>query len=227
MPSGEYRVDPAMAGLLTVPEAAVGFRSQAAQSNRGWVERFSCAPGPAGWRYTATVPEAGAERRVDVTVDARWRQSRVDLRAGEWTLRGGLAGREVLWLRSSTGAVGAAAGGEFSQEAAGFTGASPVFLVTVGRMLALPPGGSAAVRLLAIEGDALAARTVRQRWSLLDVTEHAAELRPLPVERFEVTDLDTGVAGEVHLAGDVVLAAPGIELIALDGPPNLEPLGPV
>jgi hypothetical protein len=80
--------------------------------------------------------------------------------------------------------------------------------------------------LVAIEGDALAARTVRQRWSLLDVAEHTTEVRPLRVERFQVADLDTGVAGEVHLAGDVVLSAPGVELNALDGPPTLDPFGP-
>lgn len=178
------------------------------------IERFSCAPGPVGWRYVASVHDAasGTETgRVDVTVDARWRQVRTELRAGGWTLRGGVAGPQVLWVRGDA---------EHAAAAAGFCGGSPAFLVTTARMLALDPGAVTSVALVEVAGDALATRTVRQRWSLLEVTEHPADLGPLRVERYEVADLDTGSAGEVHLAGDVVLAAPGVELVALEGPPT-------
>jgi hypothetical protein len=181
------------------------------------VERFSCAPGPVGWRYVGTGSDGG---RVDVTVDARWRQVRVDLRTGSWTLRGGVAGRELLWVRGGVDGTDAA---EHAAPAAAFTGRSPVFLIVTARMLGLEPGGSTTVALVEIAGDALATRAVRQRWTLHDITEHQADLGVLRVERYEVADLDTGEVGEVQLAGDVVLAAPGVELAALDGPPNQPP----
>jgi hypothetical protein len=180
----------------------------------GLVERFSCAPGPVGWRYVGTGSDGG---RVDVTVDARWRQARLDLRTRSWSLRGGVAGRELLWVRSGLDGTDAA---EHAASAAAFTGRSPVFLVAVARMLALEPGGSTTAALVEVAGESLSTRGVRRRWTLHDVTEHAADLGVLRVERYEVTDLDTGEAGEVTLAGDVVLAAPGVELATLEGPPN-------
>ena len=208
MPTGEYLVDPS-AGIVAIPSHGGGPPAT--------VERFSCAPGPAGWRYTASAhePSTGAARgRVDVTVDSRWRPVRVELRAGGWWLRGGHAGREVLWVRGGDQAQ------EHAAEALGFGGASPAFLISTGRALRLDVGASASVALVAVTGDVLATRTVRQRWSLLEVAEHATDLRPLRVEKFEVADLDTGSVAEVHLAGDVVLAAPGVELLTLDGPPT-------
>lgn len=187
------------------------------QLGEGLVERFSCAPGPVGWRYVGTASDGV---RVDLTVDARWRQARLDLRTGSWSLRGGVAGRELLWVRGGIDGTDAA---EHSAPAPAFTGRSPVFLVTIARMLALKPGDSTTVALVEIAGDVLATRGVRQRWTLQDIAEHAADLGILRIERYEVADLDTGETGEVHLAGDVVVAAPGVELSALDGPPNQRP----
>jgi hypothetical protein len=215
VPSGEYRIT-AEAGLSGALHGIGG---------ADVLERFACAPGPAGWRYAATRYEAevgaGAEvGKVDVTVDARWRHGRVELRTGAWLLRGGVAGRDVLWVRAGTDGQAAA---EQSTPAAGFWAASPAFLVTTARMLALSPGEVSTVALLGVTGDALAARTVRQRWTLLDVTDHPTDTRALPVERYEVADLDTGLVAEAHVAGDVVLSAPGVELLMLDGPPTLDP----
>jgi hypothetical protein len=192
-------------------------------------ERFRCAPGAGGWRY---VGERAGGRRADLTVDGRWRQIRVDLAAPGWVVRGGaVGGGEVLWVRA--GAAGPRAGGEFSSggvfpsgeefsaAAAGFLGDSPGFLVAVARSLRLEAGGRADVPLLWIGGPALAALTVTQRWRLAGITSYETELAPLPVESYEITDLETGETGVVHLAGDVVLDAPGIELAALDAPPTL------
>jgi hypothetical protein len=53
------------------------------------------------------------------------------------------------------------------------------------------------------------------------VEEHPTESGPLPVERYETADLASGQRAIVHLVGDVVLAAPGIELETLDTPPTL------
>jgi hypothetical protein len=176
-------------------------------------EEFSCAPGPSGWRYVGTGPGG----RVDVTVDGGGRQVRVELAAGGWLLRGGVSGRETVWVRSG-------AGGEPVQRsapAAGFTGASPGLLVAAVRLLRLSPGARGRLQLVQVSGDALATRVVEQGWELVAVTSHPTETGPLPVGRYRVAELDTGEVGEVHVAGDVVLAAPGVELVELSSPPSL------
>lgn len=43
------------------------------------------------------------------------------------------------------------------------------------------------------------------------------------VDEYQVSTLDTGERHSVHIAGDVVLAAPGIELEALETPPSVFP----
>ena len=40
----------------------------------------------------------------------------------------------------------------------------------------------------------------------------------LPVERYEIVDRDSGDGRVIHLAGDVVLDAPSLELTELDTP---------
>jgi hypothetical protein len=177
-------------------------------------ERFSCAPGPAGWRYTSSV--LGADGRtavghVDLTVDARWRQRRVEVRSGEWLVRGGVTGPEAVWVRTP-------GGGESSAAAAGFVGRSPGLLVSVARLLRLSLGESSRVRLVELTEPALAPITVTVGWALTSVESHATDAGELPVQRYETTD-----RGEVFLAGDVVLAASGIELEELDSPPTLLP----
>ena len=182
-------------------------------------ERFSCAPGPAGWRYHAQV--FGPDGRtptglVDVTTAASGSQIRVEVRAGGWVVRGGVAGGETVWVR--TGASGEGAGAD---PAAGFTGRSPGFLVAVARLLGLRPGASSSVRLVALTDPALAPLPVELAWSLTTVEEYPTGVGPLLVERYETADLASGLRAVVHLAGDVVLAATGVELDALDTPPTL------
>jgi hypothetical protein len=150
--------------------------------------------------------------RADLTVDARWRQIRVEITSAEWLLRGGIVGHDVLWVRAGT---------EHSAQAAGFLADSPGFLVAVARSLRLDPGADAVVPLVRLSGPALAPLTVTYRWLLAEITTYDTELAPLPVERYEVADLATGEQFAVHLAGDVVLDAPGIELTGLDRPPTL------
>lgn len=62
--------------------------------------------------------------------------------------------------------------------------------------------------------------TLDQSWALLKTETHATDTGPLNVDEYQVTDLDTGERQAVHLAGDVVLAAPGIELEHLESPPS-------
>lgn len=183
-------------------------------------EHFRCAPGPGGWRYTARRSDGS---RVDLTTDGRWRQIRVELATPSWLIRGGLAGHDLLWVRHPAAFAPDRPPTEHGVRAAGFGGESPAFLVAVARWLRLEPGQDAPVRLVQIQGPSLAALTVDQNWRLMEIETHQTETVPLPVERYEITDLATGEVHTVHLAGDVVLQAPGIDLTDLDSPPTLPP----
>jgi len=211
------------------------------------VEEFSCAAGPVGWRYVATVRDPGGREagRIDLTLDGGGRQVRLVVTAGGWELRGGVAGKQTLWVRrpADPGATEAGSGAavdegrpepagldpaargpravERAAVAAGFAGRSPAFLVAATRLLRLSPGARARLRLVEVSEPALATRVAEQGWSMGVVTSYATETGPLPGARYQVADLATGEPREVHLAGDVVVAAPGIELTALHSPPTL------
>src|SRR5690606_41111994 len=79
------------------------------------------------------------------------------------------------------------------------------------------------VRLVAFTDPVLAPRTVDQSWALVKREAHATDNGPLTVEEYQVTALDSGEQHPVHLAGDVVLSAPGIELEDLESPPSVFP----
>ncbi|MEW2354169.1 hypothetical protein [Spirillospora sp. NPDC029432] len=175
----------------------------------GLEERFQCAPGAGGWRY---VGERSDGVRTDLVADTRWRQIRVELAGPEWRIRGGVTGRDLVWVRGDT---------EHQARAVGFLGESPAFLVALSRTLDLRPGEGASVRLVQVTGPSLATLTVDRRWRLIGVTPYETETDPLPVASYELTDLATGEVAPVHVAGDVVLDAPGIELTDLESPPNL------
>jgi hypothetical protein len=187
-------------------------------------ERFSCAPGPAGWRYHAQVlaPDGRTPTGlVDVTTDARGSQIRVEVRADGWVVRGGVAGDQTVWVRTRASGQDTIEGtGEDTAPAAGFTGRSPGFLVAVARLLGLRAGASSRVRLVALTDPALAPLPVEMTWSLTTVEQYPTEVGPLPVERYETEDLASGQRAAVHLAGDVVLDATGVELDALETPPT-------
>jgi hypothetical protein len=204
MPTGEYLLsDPHDGALLAV-------------------ERFRCAAGPVGWRYVATrhLPgTAGAESvvgKIDVTVDARWRQLRVEVATGGWLVRGGLTADGFTWVRRPEDGTGEVE--EHTADAFGFGVASPAFLVCAARFAALAPEGQADLRLVGLTPPGLAATTIRQRWRLDGRTTHRSDGAEVLVDDFTVLDLDLGSGGAVHLAGDVVLAAPGVDLAELAEP---------
>ncbi len=60
-------------------------------------------------------------------------------------------------------------------------------------------------------------------WALVKSEAHGTDNGPLVVDEYQVTALDTGEQHTVHIAGDVVLAAPGIELEDLESPPSVFP----
>ncbi|MFJ8628677.1 hypothetical protein ACIRD3_38345 [Kitasatospora sp. NPDC093550] len=184
-------------------------------------ERFSCAPGAAGWRYVSKTyaPDGRVIGGVDLTLDSRARPLRMELRAGGWQVRGG-AVDGVAWVRTAAADPAGEHAVEGHDRAHAFTGRSPGFLVATARLLRLREGASARVRLVAFTEPVLAPRTLDQGWLLEGVDTHGTDSGPLLVERYQVADLETGEQQVVHLAGDVVLSAAGVELEELESPPN-------
>jgi hypothetical protein len=185
-------------------------------------EHFHCAPGPSGWRYVSTLTTPSGDRRgsVDLALDGLGRPIRLELHATDWQVRGA-ALDGVTWVRTDPTGTHAT---EHTAPAHAFTGSSPAFLVAVARLLRLTPSPAAAptrVRLVAFTEPVLAPRTTDQSWALVDRGTHATDNGPLTVDEYRVTALDTGEQHSVHIAGDVVLAAPGIELEDLDSPPSV------
>lgn len=185
-------------------------------------EHFHCATGPTGWRYTAqnTHRDGGHAGSVDLTVDELGRPIRLEMHAAGWQVRGA-ALDGLTWVRTDPS-------GEHAQEgnvpAHAFTGASPAFYIATARMLRLRPGSPATrVRLVAFQPPVLAPRTLDQAWALVKSETHPTDNDPLHVDEYQVTDLETGEQHAVHIAGDVVLSAPGIELEDLESPPSRFP----
>ncbi|MEU6538351.1 hypothetical protein [Streptomyces sp. NPDC047000] len=185
-------------------------------------EHFHCAPGPSGWRYVSRVTTPGGEHRgsVDLALDDLGRPIRLELHSADWQVRGA-ALDGVTWVRTDPTGTHAT---EHTVPAHAFTGSSPAFLVAIARLLRLTPSAIAAptrVRLVAFTEPVLAPRTLDQSWALVDREAHATDNGPLTVDEYQVTALDTGERHTVHIAGDVVLAAPGIELEDLESPPSV------
>lgn len=184
-------------------------------------ERFSCAPGPSGWRYTAQTfgIDGNPDGSIDLTLDSRSRPLRLELRRTGWQVRGG-ALDGLTWVRSHSADTDGTHTREGSDRAHAFAGRSPAFLIATARLLRLRPGGSARLRVVSLTDPVLAPHTFDQGWTLDAIESHATDNGPLDVEHYRVADLATGEEGLVHLAGDVVLAAPGVELEQLETPPS-------
>lgn len=169
------------------------------------LERFACAPGPVGWRYVATRedPDSGARTgRLDVVLDAAGRALRVHVEAGGWELRGGAVGGSVLWRRGDV---------EREERAAGFTGTSPVWAVATTRRLSADAAPDVRLRLVRLGDEALATLVVDEAWSRLGAQERDGVL----VERWDAADLATGERRALSLARDVLVQAPGVQLLEL------------
>lgn len=182
-------------------------------------EHFQCASGPSGWRYFSqiTSPSGAHAGSVDLTLDELGRPIRLQLHASAWQVRGA-ALNGVTWVRTDPTGQHAQEG---NADAHSFTGASPAFLIATARLLRPAAGDPATrVRLVAFEPPVLAPRTLDQSWAMLNTETHATDNGPLVVENYQVSEVATGQATPVHLAGDVVLAAPGVELEELESPPS-------
>ncbi|MFG2524103.1 hypothetical protein [Streptomyces sp. NPDC048527] len=182
-------------------------------------EHFHCAPGPSGWRYVSqtVTPSGDHSGSVDLAIDELGRPIRLELNSASWQVRGA-AIDGVTWVRTDPTGTHATEG---NAAAHAFTGTSPAFLVATARLLRLTPASPATrVRLVRFTDPVLAPLTLDQSWALLKTETHDTDNGPLNVDEYQVADLDTGEQQAVHLAGDVVLAAPGIELEHLESPPS-------
>lgn len=182
-------------------------------------EHFHCAPGTSGWRYVSQItgPAGDQAGSVDLTVDELGRPLRLELHAGGWQVRGA-ALEGVTWVRTDPSGELATEG---TVRAHAFTGTSPAFLVATARLLRLEAGAPATrIRLVSFASPVLAPRTLDQSWALIGSEAHGTDSGPLVVDEYRVTDLDTGEQAPVHIAGDVVLSAPGVELEHLESPPS-------
>lgn len=191
----------------------------------GRSEAFSCAPGPAGWRYVSTV--------LDLACDAAFGVVRFEVRGGSaaagapWARGGRVSlddGRRVLgWACSADPER------ERVSDAARLDTASPGAVVALLRSVAAP--GDLPVRRLVpvvrFEEPALAGLEARRVVSRTAARWHDAPLGQLLVEEWHVDDPDAGTRLTVHLAGDVVLSAQGpeaeVELTSLESPPTGTP----
>jgi hypothetical protein len=186
-------------------------------------EYFQCAPGPTGWRYVSqlTAPTGEDPRGfVDLAIDELGRPLRLELHAADWQVRAG-ALDGVTWVRTDPTGTHATEG---NAPARAFTGTSPAFFIAISRLLRLTPDSpTARVRLVSFTEPVLAPRTVDQSWALVNSEAHPTDNGPLIVDEYQVSALDTGELHTVHLAGDVVLTAPGIELEDLETPPSAFP----
>jgi hypothetical protein len=185
-------------------------------------EHFHCAPGPSGWRYVSqiTSPDGRRAGSVDLALDELGRPIRLELHAADWQVRAA-ALDGVSWVRTDPTGAHATDG---NVRAHAFTGTSPAFLIAATRLLRLTPDSpTTRVRLVAFTDPVLAPRTIDQSWALMNSEAHATDNGPLIVDEYRVNDLDTGEQHTVHISGDVVLAAPGIELEDLETPPSAMP----
>lgn len=179
---------------------------------RELLERFTCASGPAGWRYSAAqLDRVGTPvGKVDLVVARGGVVARLELESGERRVRAGVVGDEVVWSRD---------GREAGTPAVAVAGESPGLLVATARLLALEPDAPRRLGLLRIAGPALAGLAVEEGWVMTGVVPHDG----VDVERFEVADLASGDRKVVHLVGDVVVGVEGerpVDLLELDGAPT-------
>ena len=183
----------------------------------GRSEAFSCAPGPAGWRYVSDV--------LDLACDDTFGCVRFEVRAGNVWARGGRKtlddGQRVLAWECS-----AEPDRERVAPVTALDGQSPGFLVALLRAVAAP-GASAVQRVVPVvrfDEPVLAGLGGRRVVARVGAERHDAPHGKLLVEQWHVDDPDDGTRRIVHLAGDVVLAAEGggalVELAALESPPT-------
>lgn len=163
------------------------------------VEEFRCAPGPIGWRSYSSVTLDGQAARVDLSVDARWEPVRVRIEnpAHHLLLSQSPAGATFM-LDDATEQIARAPVVSFP---------SPAFLVAAVR--ALPEGG--ATPALLIDAATLQPAPATLSFELLDAEQDVeTSVGTFTAARWSVS------GREFFVAGDVLVAGPGLRLVAYD-----------
>ena len=169
----------------------------------GRIEQFRAAPGPMGWRYFSTVQSSSGITRVDLSVDAGWRPVRVRIETPAHHLllsaRGSILDDEPLDV-------------SFDPQRQAVDFPSPCFPLATARRL----GKTAEIATLAIDPGSLSLSNETHRFEAGDDEDVET-----PVGRF-VARAYGHVAPRPHfsralwIAGDVVVAADGLELAVYD-----------
>ncbi len=177
-------------------------------------EDFRSAPGPAGWRYFATVAAAGGPALVDLAVDAAWRpvRVRIESEAGRTLLNASPQGHLRGVLGDAPGEV------PLGERLLHYP--SPGFLVAIMRA----PDRGTSLDVTALDPDTW--RLAEERWAVERSDDEALDT---PVGRFvaERWTIETrSWRRVVWLAGDMVAAEEGrLELADFEpGPAGPRPM---
>ena len=164
-------------------------------------EQFRAAPGPMGWRYFSTVQDARGATNVDLSVDAAWHPVRVRVQTPQHhlllTARGSILDDEHLEI-------------SFDPETLTVDFASPCFRLATARRL----GGSGEIDVIVIDGETSRVSREHHRFEADDDEEITT-----PVGRFVARGwrhVTPHSSRALWIAGDVVLAGDGLELVAYD-----------
>jgi hypothetical protein len=177
-------------------------------------EEFRCAPGPAGWRYFASIETSDPEphrETVDFVVDAGWLPVRlridtgshgVDLTAEQDRLFGTRDGEtlEIEWDRRLD-----------------LDYFSPSFnAVTANRL-----GRTEEIRVVYLDPVTCQPHVVQQRYELMGEEGVDTPVGRFAATRWQYTGLDTGWTGPLWVAGDIVVVFENVfELAAYDPGPR-------
>ena len=170
-------------------------------------EQFRCAPGPMGWRYFSTVQDPRGATNVDLSVDAQWRPVRVRIqtpehhlllaaRAGSFV---GVIDDEQIELPSD-------------QASTSVDFPSPCFSLAT----ALRLGETSEIDVLAIRPGTLRAHTEHHRFEAGDEDEVQTPVGRFSARAWRHIASRPPFSRALWIAGDVVVAGDGLELVAYD-----------
>jgi hypothetical protein len=177
-------------------------------------EEFRCAPGPAGWRYFASIetslPEPHRET-VDFVVDDRWLPVRLRVDTGS---------HDVNLIAEETRLVGRRDGEPLEIEwdtRLDLDYLSPSFnAVTANRL-----GRTEEIRVVYLDPFTCEPHLVGQRYERGNEEEVTTPVGRFTATRWQYTGLDTGWTGSLWVAGDIVVAFQDVfELAAYDPGPR-------
>jgi hypothetical protein len=188
MPSGLYRL----------------FDSEGAPTG---TEQFRCAPGPMGWRYFSTVQDARGVSNVDLSVDASWRPVRVRIQTPEHHLLVSVRARQLAGILDDEPLEL-----PFDQTTMTADYPSPCFpLVTTLRL-----GSTAEIEAVSFDPETLRAQGEHHRYEGGDAEEVATPVGRFAARAWRHVTPRLRFSRALWIAGDVVVAGDGIELVAYD-----------